>query len=106
MAERHMSRCARANRRWDTDREVIRLMQSGLLIRLLLLPGMLMQRGPRAYLAGSLAASAAGLMAAAVWLMAPVAIWHTFGHWWMLLWLLPTAAVIYATALTPMPGGG
>ncbi len=81
-------------------------MSSYFLIRLVLLPGMLMQRGPRAYYGGTLGIQVVLLAAGVAWLLTPVALWEAFGHWWMLLWLVPTAAAIFALALTLMPGGG
>ena len=76
------------------------------LIRLMLLPGFLIQRGPRAYYAGTLAVKLCLLIALAAWLAAPIAIWQAIGFWWMLLWLLPTAVAVFGMALIPLPGGG
>jgi hypothetical protein len=81
-------------------------MSSYFLIRLILLPGMLVQRGPRAYYSGTLTLQALLLAAALAWLLTPIGLWQAYGHWWMLLWLIPTAAAIFALALTPLPGGG
>ena len=81
-------------------------MNSPLPIRLMLLPGLLMQRGPRAYYGGMLLVGLMTLAASVVWLVAPIALWSGFGHNWMLLWLVPTCAAIFVTALTPLPGGG
>ena len=81
-------------------------MSNYLLIRLVLLPGMLIQRGPGVYYGGTLGIQGLLVAAGVAWLLTPVAIWQAFGHWWMLLWLIPTAAAIFALALTPMPGGG
>lgn len=74
------------------------------LIRLVLLPGLLMRRGPVAYYLGSLALQALALAAAFAWLLTPVALWQVYGHWWMLLWLIPTAATIFAQGMMPEPG--
>jgi hypothetical protein len=76
------------------------------LMRFLMLPGFLMRRGPRAYYAGSLAVQVIGLATSLVWLMTPAGLGQAYGHWWMLLWLVPTAAVIYCAALGSVPGGG
>lgn len=76
------------------------------LIRLMILPGHLMQRGPRAYYAGTLAIKLLLLTALTAWLAAPIALWQAFGMGWVLLWLLPTAAAVFGMALIPLPGGG
>lgn len=84
----------------------VKKMSSYFLIKLMLLPGMLIQRGPRAYYAGNLAIQALLLAASVAWLLTPLALWQAFGHWWMLLWLAPTSAAIFALAMSPLPGGG
>jgi hypothetical protein len=75
------------------------------LIRLVLLPTVLIRRGPRAYYLGSLALQALALAAALTWLLTPLAFWQVYGHWWMLLWLVPTMATIFAQGLMPLPNG-
>ncbi len=81
-------------------------MSSNFLIRMIMLPGLLIQRGPRAYYSGTLAVQAVLLAASIAWLLTPLGLWETYGHWWMLLWLMPTAAAIFALGLIPTPGGG
>ena len=41
----------------------------------------------------------------AAWLAAPLALWQAFGFGWLLLWLLPTAGLIFAFVLMPKGGG-
>src|SRR6266487_2372423 len=66
---------------------------------------MLIRRGPLAYYLGSLALQAIALAAAVTWLLTPLALWKVYGHWWMLLWLVPTMATIFAQGMMPAPGG-
>jgi hypothetical protein len=74
------------------------------LIRLVLLPGLLIRRGPLAYYLGSLALQALALSAALAWLLTPIALWKVYGYWWLLLWLIPTMATIFAQGMMPEPG--
>ena len=73
--------------------------------QLMILP-MLMGRGRR-YFEWQLAGGVVALIASAAWLVAPVAIWQAFGAPWMLLWLVPTTAVVFGIGLTRgLAGGG
>jgi len=82
-------------------------MSSFALLWLLAVPGVFAARGRRAYYGGLLLMQAVALTAAVVWAIAPIALWQTIGHWWMLLWLIPTAVVVFAfAAASHAPGGG
>ena len=81
-------------------------MSNYLLIALAMLPGSLVQRGPRVYYGGTLALQAVSLAAGIVWLLTPLGLWQAYGHWWMLLWLVPTACTVFAVGFMPPPGAG
>lgn len=45
------------------------------------------------------------LCAAAVWLVAPFALWKGLGLGWTALWVLPTCVAVFSAAYTPKGGG-
>ena len=54
--------------------------------------------GPRRYLITS-AYGIAGILAGALWLLVPFALWRSYGMGWTLFWLLPTTIAIFAVAI-------
>lgn len=75
-----------------------------LLTRLLMLP--LILGGPRSYAVWQVVLALVCLLAAAVWLAAPFALWKAFGLPWLALWLLPTAAAICGMGYSRKFDGG
>lgn len=55
--------------------------------------------GPRRYQITT-AYGVAGILAGALWLLVPVALWRSFGMGWTLFWLLPTTIAIFAVGVT------
>ena len=80
-------------------------MLGSLLLRVLFVPAMVGSGNPRLIWAGMLLPQSLMLFAAAVWLVAPIAIWKAFGAWWMLLWLVPSGAAVFELAFAPKGGG-
>lgn len=80
-------------------------MFGSLFVRLMAIPMLGAGRSTRLFWAGILATQGLMLLAAAVWLIAPIAIWHAIGAWWMLLWLVPTCVATFSMAYA-RPGGG
>lgn len=61
--------------------------------------------GRRYYLVQSLG-FLTGLVAVAVWMAAPIAIWQAFGMGWVVAWLLPTTVLIFTSAAMRSSLGG
>ena len=77
----------------------------GFLIGLMMMP-IAMGNGRR-YHEWQMASFGIAALAAAAWLIAPWAIWRAIGANWMLLWLLPTGAMVCTLGLSRgMSGGG
>lgn len=77
----------------------------GLFGRLFMLPFLL--GGPRSF--GLIQAGLAwiAVLAAAVWLAAPFAIWKAFGAGWMAFWLIPTTLAVCGLGYSrKFEGGG
>lgn len=81
-------------------------MFSNLIWKISALPYRLALKGCWAYYLGTLGIQVLCLAVAIIWLLAPIAIWNTFGAWWVLLWLIPTAIGIFMYLSEPPPGGG
>jgi len=73
--------------------------------RLFMLPFLL--GGPKSFALWQAALAWFALLAAAVWLIAPFAIWQAFGIGWLALWLLPTGLAVCALGYSrKFEGGG
>ncbi|HRI43125.1 MAG TPA: hypothetical protein PLL78_02805 [Fimbriimonadaceae bacterium] len=67
-----------------------------ILQRLMFAPTLTLGGSPRWFWVSLLLPPLLGLTAAAVWLVAPFAIWTAFGVGWLWLWLVPTGVAVFS----------